>query len=137
MAQARIALIVGSLRPASRNRKLARAIARLGQGRFEFQDLRIDDLPFFDQDIEQTPPAPVARFKREVQDSDAVLFITPEYNRSIPGLLKNAVDWGSRPFGKSIWGGKPAATAGPPAARSAPRWPSCTCATSCSRWTRS
>jgi chromate reductase len=112
MQSPRIALIVGSFRPASRNRKLGRAIAKLGKERFAFHDSRIDDLPHFNQDIEQTPPDVVKRLKAEVEAADAVLFITPEYNRSIPGILKNAFDWGSRPFGKSVWTRKPAATAG-------------------------
>ena len=112
MGTLKVAMLVGSVRPASRNQTLARAIAKLAAGRLDCQVLRIDDLPFFDQDVERTPPPQVLRLKAEVRAADAILFITPEYNRSIPGLLKNAIDWGSRPYGDSAWNGKPCAVAG-------------------------
>lgn len=108
----KIAIIVGSLRRESFNRKLALALSKLAKPGIEFTWVRIDDLPLFNQDMEASPPAPVARFKGEIETADAVLIVTPEYNRSIPGPLKNAIDWGSRPYGKNSWGGKPGAIIG-------------------------
>lgn len=107
-----VAIIVGSLRRDSSNLKLAKALAKLGQSKFQASFIRIDDLPLFNQDIESPMPAPVARIKGEIEAADAVLFVTPEYNRSVPGVLKNAIDWASRPYGKSSFSGKPAAIAG-------------------------
>jgi len=102
-----IAVIVGSNRRESINRKLAQALVKLGAGKFDAKFVRIDDLPIFNQDNEANLPAEVARFKDEIATADGVLFVTPEHNRSIPTVLKNAVDWGARPFGKSVWPGKP------------------------------
>lgn len=107
MSLPQIAVIVGSNRRDSINRKLARALARLGAGKFDAHFVRIDDLPLFNQDNEANLPAEVARYKNEVAAADGVLIVTPEHNRSIPTVLKNAVDWGARPYGKSIWPGKP------------------------------
>lgn len=107
-----VAVIVGSLRKDSINKKLARAFARLGGDRLSFTMVPIDDLPPYNQDHELDMPASVKAMKDAVAASDAVLFVTPEYNRSIPGVLKNAIDWGSRPYGKNVWKGIPAATAG-------------------------
>jgi chromate reductase len=101
-----VAVIVGSNRKDSINRKLAHALAALGAGKFDAHFVRIDDLPIYNQDIEATLPAEVARFKDELARADGVLIVTPEHNRSIPTVLKNAVDWGARPYGKNSWAGK-------------------------------
>jgi len=103
-----IAVVVGSNRRDSINRKLARALARLGAGRFEACLVRIDDLPMYNQDDEGSLPAAVARFKQDIARADGVLFVTPEHDRSIPVVLKNAIDWGARPYGTSVWADKPA-----------------------------
>lgn len=107
-----VAVVVGSARTGSINQALARALARLADGRLSFTFVRIDDLPMFNGDFENDPPETVWRFKREIEAADAVLFVTPEYNRSVPALLKNAIDWGSRPWGKNSWAGKPGAVIG-------------------------
>jgi chromate reductase len=107
-----IAVIVGSTRRDSINRRLAAALVKLGQGRFEPVWVHIDDLPLFNQDDEKNPPPQVARFKAEVQAADGLLFVTPEHNRSIPAALKNAIDWATRPGGTNVLSGKPSAVAG-------------------------
>lgn len=112
MARHKLAIVVGSNRRESINRKLAQALSRLGAGTFTATFIRIDDLPLYNQDNEQPVPAPVARFKAEIEAADAVLFVTPEHSRSIPAVLKNAIDWGARPWGQSSWPGKPAAVVG-------------------------
>jgi chromate reductase, NAD(P)H dehydrogenase (quinone) len=113
MANPTLAVIVGSNRRESINRKLAQAIAKLAAGRFGVKFVKIDDLPIFNQDHEAEPPPVVVRFRNEISEADALLFVTPEHNRSIPTVLKNAVDWGSRPYGKSVWnGGKTAFVTG-------------------------
>ena len=112
MAKLKLGVIVGSNRRESINRKLAAALARLGGPAFEATFIRIDDLPMYNQDHENPLPAAAARFKSEIEASDAVLFVTPEHTRSIPAVLKNAIDWGARPWGKSSWPGKPAAIIG-------------------------
>ncbi len=112
MAKLKLGIIVGSNRRESINRKLAAALAHLGTDAFEATFIQIDDLPMYNQDNEQRVPAPVARFKAAVEASDALLFVTPEHNRSIPAVLKNSIDWGGRPYGKSSWPGKPAAITG-------------------------
>lgn len=108
MAKSNLAVIVGSNRRDSINRKLAHALAKLGAGSFDANFPRIDDLPMFNQDLEGNLPAEVLRYKNELARADAVLIVTPEHDRSIPALLKNAVDWGARPYGKNSWVGKPA-----------------------------
>ncbi|MDB5955908.1 NADPH-dependent FMN reductase [Ramlibacter sp.] len=108
----RIAVLVGSLRRESFNRQLAQALVKLGQHQLEFVTVRMDDLPLYNQDNEGNPPEPVRRFKTEIAQSQGVLFVTPEYNRSIPGVLKNAIDHASRPYGQSVWGDKPAGIIG-------------------------
>jgi len=108
----KVAVFVGSARPTSSNLKLARALEKLAAGRLAFDYIQIDNLPFYDDALWNDPPAEVIRLKREISDADAVLFVTPEYNRSIPGILKNAIDWPSRPFGESVWTDKPGAIAG-------------------------
>ena len=93
MAKSRIAIIVGSNRRNSINRKLARALAKLGADKFDASFVRIDDLPMFNQDLEGNLPEEAVRFKSEIANADGVLIVTPEHDRSIPALLKNAVDW--------------------------------------------
>ena len=112
MAKLKLGIVVGSNRRESINRKLAAALAQLGAGAFAATFIQIDDLPMYNQDNEQPVPATVARFKAAVEASDALLFVTPEHNRSIPAVLKNAIDWGARPWGKTSWPGKPAAVTG-------------------------
>ena len=112
MPKFKVAVIVGSLRKDSMNLKLAKALAKLGQSAFDAQFVQIGDLPLFSQDLENPMPAPVARLKKEIEEADAVLFVTPEYNRGMPGPLKNAIDWASRPYGKNSFKGKPAALCG-------------------------
>lgn len=107
-----IAVFVGSLRAASLNRRLALAVARLLGNRAECRIVEIGTLPHYDEDEEQAPSAAVVEFRRAVQQADAFLFVTPEYNRSVPGVLKNAIDQGSRPKGHSVWKGKPAGILG-------------------------
>jgi chromate reductase len=112
MAKLKLGIVVGSNRRDSINRRLAHALAKLGTEAFEPAFIRIDDLPMYNQDHEQPVPAPVARFKAEVESADALLFVTPEHSRSIPAVLKNAIDWGGRPYGTSVWPGKSAAIIG-------------------------
>ena len=107
MALPQIAVIVGSNRRKSINRKLALALIKLGAGKFDAKIVRIDDLPLYNQDNEGNLPSEVVRFKDEITKADGVLIVTPEHNRSMPTALKNAIDWGARPFGKSVWPGKP------------------------------
>ncbi len=108
----KVAVIVGSLRRESINKKLAGALAKLADGKLEFHMIRIDDLPLYNADDDADPSASVRRFKGEVEACDAVLFVTPEHNRSIPSALKNAFDWGTRPRGEDSWRGRPAAVLG-------------------------
>jgi chromate reductase len=112
MSQYQIAVIVGSLRRDSFNRKLANAIVRLAPTEFEFKPLQISDLPLYNQDDDANPADSVKRLKSEILAAHGLIFVTPEYNRSIPGVLKNAIDHASRPYGKSAWQGKPAGVLG-------------------------
>ena len=112
MSQYQIALIVGSLRKDSYNRKLANALVKLAPPEFSFKHMQIGDLPLYNQDDDANPAEPVKRLKAEIVASQGLLFITPEYNRSIPGVLKNAIDHASRPYGQSAWAGKPAGIIG-------------------------
>jgi chromate reductase len=112
MQKFKVAVIVGSNRRDSINRKLAEALVKLGQTNLDFAFVKIDDLPLYNQDLEAALPASVVRFKSEIAAADGVLFVTPEHNRSIPTVLKNAVDWGARPYGQNSWAGKPVAIAG-------------------------
>ena len=107
-----IAVVVGSLRKDSLNKKLAKALEKLFPADFSFNHVRIDDLPLYNQDDDGNPSAQVARLKAEISAAQGVLFVTPEYNRSIPGVLKNAIDHASRPYGKSAWNSKPAGVIG-------------------------
>jgi len=106
----RVAVLVGSLRKESINLKAAKALANLAPANLEMTIVPIGDLPLYDEDAEAAgPPAAWTRFREQIKGSDAVLFVTPEYNRSVPGALKNAIDVGSRPYGSSAWAGKPTA----------------------------
>jgi chromate reductase len=107
--QHRIAIVVGSIREGSLSRKLARAICGAVPHSLSCNMVEIADLPLYDPDLDNQPPAPWARFRQEIGQCDGVLFVTPEYNRSIPGALKNAIDVGSRPYGSSVFAKKPAA----------------------------
>lgn len=112
MARLTIGVIVGSARKGSINQQLAEALIKLGGPDVELKQLKIDDLPLFNQDLEEPAPASVERFRKEIRASDGLLFITPEYNRSITPLLLNAISWGSRPYAQSSFNGKPGAIAG-------------------------
>lgn len=112
MANTRIGVVIGSLRRESINRKLALALATLAPQDWTLEHLRIDDLPLFNQDNEGNPAESVKRFKGEITQCAGIIFVTPEYNRSVPGVLKNAIDQGSRPYGQSAWAGKPAGVIG-------------------------
>ena len=112
MIKTRVALFVGSLRKDSFNRKLAKAVEKLAPEDFEFAHVRIDGLPLYNQDFDADYPAEATRLKKDIESADAVLFVTPEYNRAIPGVLKNAIDIASRPWGTNSLAGKPAAVLG-------------------------
>lgn len=111
MAARKIAVIVGSLRKQSFNRKMARALVSAAPATLSCEMVDIGQLPLYDQDGDDDgrPPAEWVTFRDKIRPFHGVLFVTPEYNRSVPGALKNAIDVGSRPYGKSIWSGKPAA----------------------------
>ena len=112
MSHYKIAVLIGSLRKDSFNRKLGLALAHLAPPEFTFEHIEIGDLPLYNQDDDGNQPASVKRIKTEIAAAQGLLFITPEYNRSIPGVLKNAIDHASRPYGQSVWGGKPAGVIG-------------------------
>lgn len=112
MAPYRIAVIVGSLRKDSLNRKLANALPKLAPKEFTFNQPEIGDLPLYNQDDDANPAESVKRLKAEILSAHGLIFVTPEYNRSIPGVLKNALDHASRPYGQSAWAGKPAGILG-------------------------
>ena len=105
----KIAIIVGSLREGSINRKVARSICGLRGENLECSMVEIGDLPLYNQDYDANPPEQYVRFREQVAAADGVLFVSPEYNRGVPGVLKNAIDIGSRPYGQSVFDKKPAA----------------------------
>jgi chromate reductase len=107
-----IIVVVGSLRRESLNRKLANAVIKLAPADFSFKIAQIDDLPLYNQDDDANQAAPVKRLKAEIAAATGVIFVTAEYNRSVPGVLKNAIDNASRPYGHSAWAGKPAGVLG-------------------------
>jgi len=107
-----VGYVIGSLRKDSINRKLANVLIKLAPPDFNFRELRIGDLPLYDQDEDRSQAPEVQRLKSELRTVDAVMFVTPEYNRSIPGVLKNAIDHASRPYGQNAWAGKPAGVIG-------------------------
>jgi chromate reductase len=104
-----VAVIVGSLRKGSFSRKTALALAALAPPSLKLRLVEIRNLSLYDQDLDENPPALWADFRKQIRAADAVLFVTPEYNRSVPGVLKNAIDIASRPYGQSAWDGKPGA----------------------------
>lgn len=104
-----IAVCVGSLRQASLNKKTAHVLVSLAPESLQLELVDISKLELYNEDLDKTPPPEWAAFRKKVKESDGVLFVTPEYNRSIPSVLKNAIDVGSRPYGQSAWEGKPAA----------------------------
>ncbi|MDM0112645.1 NAD(P)H-dependent oxidoreductase [Variovorax sp. J22R133] len=108
----KVGVIVGSNRRESINRKLANAIIQLDAPSLAFEHIRIDDLPMYNGDLEGARPAEVNRFTSEVAACDALLFVMPEHNRSLPAVLKNAIDWGSKPTDKNVWRDKTAAITG-------------------------
>ncbi len=112
MSKYKIAVFVGSLRKESFNRRLAHALEKLAGDRATFEYIEIGDIPLYNQDNDSNYPAQGTRLKNQVRAADAVLFVTAEYNRSIPGVLKNAIDTASRPYGDSAFDGKPAAVIG-------------------------
>jgi len=107
-----IGYVIGSLRKDSINRQLAAALIKLAPADFIFKELRIGDLPLYNQDDDRSQAPEVQRLKSELRAVDAVMFVTPEYNRSVPGVLKNAIDHASRPYGQNAWAGKPAGVIG-------------------------
>lgn len=106
------AVLVGSLRRESLNHELSRQIERMAGDRLAFQRIKIDDLPLYNQDDDGNPAPQVVRLRQAVSQCDGVLFVSAEYNRSVPGVLKNAIDHASRPYGQSVWAGKPAGVIG-------------------------
>lgn len=112
MKEYQVGVLVGSLRKDSFNRKMANALIKLAPPEFKFKFIQIGDLPLYNQDHDNSPSTEVQRLKSEIASANALLFVTPEYNRSIPGVLKNALDHASRPYGKSVWPGKPAGVLG-------------------------
>jgi len=112
MSKYNIAVIVGSLRKDSFNRKLANAIVKLAPSEFTFKQVQIGDLPLYNQDDDTNQAESVKRLKNEIKAAQGLLFVTPEYNRSMPGVLKNAIDHASRPYGQSAWAGKPTGVLG-------------------------
>jgi chromate reductase, NAD(P)H dehydrogenase (quinone) len=109
MSRHRIAIVVGSLRKDSINRKVARSICAFASDKLDCSIVEIGSLPLYDQDSDASPPPEYVRFRKAIAAADGVLFCTPEYNRGVPGVLKNAIDVGSRPYGASVWDKKPAA----------------------------
>lgn len=112
MSKYQVVVVFGSLRRESLNRKLADALVKLGPADFSFEHVHIGDLPLYNQDDDANQAESVKRVKEQIRSADGVLFVTPEYNRSIPGVLKNAIDHASRPYGQSAWAGKPAGVLG-------------------------
>lgn len=112
MGEMQLAMVIGSLRRDSINRRLAHAIARLAPRHVSFRSVEIGDLPLYNQDYDSNPAPEVVRLKREIASAQGVIFVTPEYNRGLPGVLKNALDHGSRPYGRGVWAGKPAGIMG-------------------------
>jgi chromate reductase len=109
MSQNKIAVLVGSLRKESFNRKMAKALMKLSPDSLSLEIIEIGGIPLYNQDLDDNPPAAWTAFREHIKKVDGVLFVTPEYNRSVPGALKNAIDVGSRPYGKNAWAGKPGA----------------------------
>lgn len=111
MKNKKILTLIGGISRNSLNRKFYQGLKTL-ESDLEFDEFQISKLPYYSQDIENDPPDIVTEFKEKIRETDAVLLITPEYNRSFPGVLKNAIDWGSRPYGQNLWSKKPTAIKG-------------------------
>ncbi len=109
MSRKKIAVLVGSLREGSYNKKLAREIINMAPESLEMEIIEIGQLALYNEDLDQNPPAEWVEFRQKIKDAEGYLFFTPEYNRSISAVLKNALDVGSRPYGQNNWGGKPGA----------------------------
>lgn len=109
MTPYKVSVLVGSLRKASYNKKLADIMVKMAPATLSLETVEIGDLPLYNEDLDENPPASYTSFREKIRASDAVLIISPEYNRSIPAVLKNALDVGSRPYGKSVWNEKPTA----------------------------
>jgi chromate reductase len=112
MEKLKMLVLIGSFRKGSLNRQLFEFVRELGRDHMAFDVADLEALPYFSEDVETDPPEAVKKFKEQITACDGALFITPEYNRSIPGILKNAIDWGSRPMGANSWSGKPAGVMG-------------------------
>lgn len=112
MSKPKILVMVGGISSGSINKKLSDEVKRLTADKFEFDEIAIAAIPYYSQDDEENMPPVVKNLKARIEACDGALFITPEYNRSIPGVLKNAIDWGSRPYSNNSWKGKPSATMG-------------------------
>lgn len=112
MTAIKVAVLIGSLRKDSLNHKLAKALERLAPQELSFEHVRIDNLPFYNQDFDSDYPPVCRQLKEQIKSADALLFVTPEYNRSVPGVLKNAIDIASRPYGASAFAGKAGAVVG-------------------------
>jgi chromate reductase len=112
MPQHKVGFIIGSIASGSINRQLSKALVKLAPPELQLHEIPIKDLPFYSYDHDSNFPAVATAFKQAISDADALLFITPEYNRSIPGVLKNAIDWASRPYGKNAFAHKPAGVVG-------------------------
>ncbi|HXN15266.1 MAG TPA: NAD(P)H-dependent oxidoreductase [Usitatibacter sp.] len=108
-AKYKVAVLVGSLRKGSLNRMMANAARAVAPAQLDLKIVEIGGLPLYNDDLEANVPAAWTEFRQAIKSSDALLFVTPEYNRSVPGALKNAIDVGSRPYGQSVWSGRPAA----------------------------
>lgn len=108
----RVSVLVGSLSSKSINRSLARALTKLAAPALELVEVSLADIPMLNSEFQNDPPPPVWRMKQEIEATDAVLFVSPESNRSVPAVLKNAIDWGSRPWGRNSWANRPAAIIG-------------------------
>ena len=122
MSTYKIGIVVGSLRKESINRQLAQAVAKLLPADFSAEFIEIGDLPLYNQDLDGNQPAVVGAFKQHIEQQHGIIFVTPEYNRSIPGVLKNAIDHGSRPYGQNSWNGKAVGIMGTSTGRQPPRW---------------
>ncbi len=112
MKKRNILVVIGGISRDSLNKKFFNAIKGLAPEELSFEEFDISTLPYFSQDIENDPPDAVIEWKDRIREADGILFVTPEYNRSFPGVLKNSIDWGSRPYGESVWDKKPAAVTG-------------------------
>ena len=112
MKKLKILSLLGGISKDSINKKLYQALVTIAGPEYQFQLADLSHFPFYSQDLEMDPPDIITEFKEQIRENDAILFVTPEYNRSIPGVLKNAIDWGSRPYGQNLWDKLPAGVLG-------------------------